>query len=160
MDMQYTDENGKNNYPVMGCYGIGVGRLAASICEAHHDEYGPVWPISIAPWEVQLCCLRADDEETKKTADSLYNSLQNDGIEVIYDDRSVRPGEMFSDADLIGAPIRVIASPRNLKESAVEITTRDKSVKELVPVEKAAEFIKDLRLKLFAEIDSHVENYK
>jgi len=160
MDMQYTDENGKNHYPVMGCYGIGVGRLAASICEAHHDEYGPVWPISIAPWEVQICCLRSDDEETKKTADSLYKSLQNDGVEVIYDDRSVRPGEMFSDADLIGAPIRVIASPRNLKESAVEITTRDKSVKEMVSVEKAAEYIKDLRLKLFAEIDSHVEDYK
>ena len=160
MDMQYTDENGKNHYPVMGCYGIGVGRLAASICEAHHDEYGPVWPISIAPWEVQVCCLRSDDEETRKTADSLYNSLQNDGIEVIYDDRKVRPGEMFSDADLIGAPIRVIASPRNLKEGAVEITTRDKSVKELVPVEKAEEFIKDLRFKLFAEIDSHVESYK
>ncbi len=66
---------------------------------------------------------------------------------------------MFSDADLIGAPIRVIASPRNLKESAVEITTRDKSVKEMVPVEKAAEYIKDLRLKLFAEIDSHVEKF-
>ncbi len=107
-----------------------------------------------------MCCLRSDDEETRKTADSLYNSLQNDGIEVIYDDRKVRPGEMFSDADLIGAPIRVIASPRNLKDGTVEITTRDKSVKELVPVEKAEEFIKDLRLKLFAEIDSHVESYK
>lgn len=160
MDMRYTDENGKTNYPVMGCYGIGIGRLAASICEECHDEYGPVWPITIAPWEVHICCLRADDEETKKTADSLYNSLLNDGIEVIYDDRKTRPGEMFSDADLIGVPIRVIVSPRNLKESCVEITTRDKSIKEMVPVEKAAGYIKDLRLKLFAEIESHVEAYK
>lgn len=159
MDMQYTDENGKSHYPVMGCYGIGVGRLAASICEAHHDEYGPVWPVSIAPWEVHICCLRADDEETKKTADGLYNSLLNDGIEVIYDDRKIRPGEMFSDADLIGAPVRVIVSPRNLKESSVEVTTRDKSVKEMVPVENAAEYIKELRSRLFAEIESHVENF-
>lgn len=160
MDMQYTDENGKSHYPIMGCYGIGVGRLAASICEAHHDEYGPVWPISIAPWEVQICCLRSDDEETKKTADNLYNSLLSDGIEVIYDDRSVRPGEMFSDADLIGAPIRVIVSPRNLKESSVEITTRDKSVKTMVLVDEAGEYIKNLRNQLFAKIEEQVEPYK
>lgn len=160
MDMQYTDENGKSHYPIMGCYGIGVGRLAASICEAHHDEYGPVWPISIAPWEVQICCLRSDDEETKKTADNLYNSLLSDGIEVIYDDRSVRPGEMFSDADLIGAPIRVIVSPRNLKESSVEITTRDKSVKTMVLVDEAGEYIKNLRNQLFAKIEERVEPYK
>lgn len=160
MDMQYTDENGKSHYPVMGCYGIGVGRLAASICEAHHDEYGPVWSISIAPWEVQICCLRSDDEETKKTADNLYNSLLSDGIEVIYDDRSVRPGEMFSDADLIGVPIRVIVSPRNLKESSVEITTRDKSIKAMVPLDEAEEYIKNLRTQLFASIEEHVEPYK
>lgn len=160
MDMQYTDENGKSHYPVMGCYGIGVGRLAASICEAHHDEYGPVWPISIAPWEVQICCLRSDDEETKKTADNLYNSLLSDGIEVIYDDRSVRPGEMFSDADLIGVPIRVIVSPRNLKESSVEITTRDKSIKAMVSLDEAEEYIKNLRTQLFASIEEHVEPYK
>lgn len=160
MDMQYTDENGKSHYTVMGCYGIGVGRLAASICEAHHDEYGPVWPISIAPWEVQICCLRSDDEETKKTADNLYNSLLSDGIEVIYDDRSVRPGEMFSDADLIGVPIRVIVSPRNLKESSVEITTRDKSIKAMVPLDEAEEYIKNLRTQLFASIEEHVEPYK
>ena len=160
MDMQYTDENGKSHYPVMGCYGIGVGRLAASICESHHDEYGPVWPISIAPWEVQICCLRSDDEETKKTADNLYNSLLSDGIEVIYDDRSVRPGEMFSDADLIGVPIRVIVSPRNLKESSVEITTRDKSIKAMVSLDEAEEYIKNLRTQLFASIEEHVEPYK
>ena len=105
--MTYTDENGELKNPIMGCYGIGVGRMAASICEAHHDEYGPIWPISIAPWEVEVCCLRADDEECKKVADDMYTGLQDAGIETIYDDRDVRPGAMFSDADLIGAPIRV-----------------------------------------------------
>lgn len=160
MNMQYTDENGESHYPIMGCYGIGVGRLAASVCEVHHDEYGPIWPISIAPWEVQICCLRADDEDTKQVADKLYKDLTDIGIEALYDDRQVRPGVMFSDADLIGVPIRVIISPRNLKESSVEITTRDKSIKTMVSVEEAVEYIKNLRLKLFADIESHVQDYK
>ena len=97
MNMTYTDENGELKNPIMGFYGIGVGRMAASICEAHHDEYGPIWPISIAPWEVEVCCLRADDEECKKVADDMYTGLQDAGIETIYDDRDVRPGAMFSD---------------------------------------------------------------
>ena len=158
--MQYTDENGELQTPIMGCYGIGIGRMAASICEAHHDEYGPIWPISIAPWEVQVCCLRVDDEETKSVADKLYQDLQNSDVEVLYDDRDIRPGAMFSDADLIGAPIRVVVSPRNLKESAVEITTRDKSVKEMVPVTEAIEFVKNLKAEMFAAIEAKVEPYK
>ncbi len=161
MGMTYTDENGKQQYPIMGCYGIGVGRLAASICEVCHDEYGPVWPITIAPWEIQLLCLRADDTEAKETADKLYADLQNAGMEVIYDDREgFRPGAMFSDADLIGAPIRVVVSPRNLKESCVEITTRDKSVKEMVPLENALEYISGLRQKLYGQIWEKVEDYR
>lgn len=160
MNMQYTDEKGELHYPIMGCYGIGVGRLAASICEAHHDEYGPVWPISIAPWEVQVCCLRVDDEETKKVSDDIYQKLLDAGIDVIYDDRDVRPGAMFSDADLIGAPIRVVVSPRNLKESCVELASRDKSVKDMVPVEEAFNVILKLRKKLFDDINEKVEAYK
>ena len=159
MHMQYTDENGELQTPIMGCYGIGVGRMAASICEAHHDEYGPIWPISIAPWEVEVCCLRVDDEETKSVADKLYQDLQKDDVEVLYDDRDIRPGAMFSDADLIGAPIRVVVSPRNLKEGVVEITTRDKSVQEKISVADALAYVKNLKAKLFAEIESKVEAY-
>lgn len=70
MNMTYLDKDGNAQYPIMGCYGIGVGRLAASVCEAHHDEYGPIWPMSIAPWQVHLCCLRSDDENAKSFADS------------------------------------------------------------------------------------------
>ncbi len=65
--------------PIMGCYGIGVGRLAAAVCEAHHDEYGPIWPKSIAPWQVHLCAVRADNEEVRKFADDLYEKLQEMG---------------------------------------------------------------------------------
>ncbi len=160
MHMTYTDENGEAKTPIMGCYGIGVGRLAASICEAHHDDYGPIWPITIAPWEVEVCCLRADDEETKAVSDKLYADLTAAGVDVIYDDRAdVRPGAMFADADLIGAPIRAVVSPRNLKESCVELSTRDKSVKEMVPVDEIFETILTLKKKLTDDILSKVETY-
>ena len=128
MEMKYTDENDDIQIPIMGCYGIGVGRLAASVCEARRDENGPIWPMSIAPWQVHICCLRADDEKTKAYADELYEEMQKRGIEVIYDDRVVSAGVMFSEADLLGVPLRVIVSPRNMEEECCEITSRDKSV--------------------------------
>ena len=144
MGMQYLDSEGNLQYPIMGCYGIGVGRLAASVCEAHHDEYGPIWPMSIAPWHVQVCCLRADDEECKGVSDSLYQQMLDERMEVIYDDRNIRPGAMFSDADLLGVPVRVIVSPRNLKEGVCEIVTRDKSISLKVETEKVIETVKGI----------------
>ena len=135
MGMKYLDKDSKEKYPIMGCYGIGVGRLAASVCEAHHDEYGPIWPMTIAPWQVHLCCVRPDNEEIKNYSDGLYEQLQNAGIEVLYDDRKVSAGVMFSDADLMGIPVRIIASPRNMKEGCCEVVTRDKSVREKVALE-------------------------
>ncbi len=152
MDMKYLDENGQSHHPIMGCYGIGVGRLAASVCEAHHDEYGPIWPISIAPWQVHLCCIRSDNPEAKQFADGLYNSLQRQGIEVIYDDRQVSAGFMFSDADLLGVPIRVVVSPRNLKEDCCEISLRDKSFSNKVPTAEIETAIKELITKLEAQL--------
>lgn len=127
MNMTYIDSNGETQYPIMGCYGIGVGRLAASICEAHHDDYGPIWPLAVAPWQVHLCAVRADDAQVKAYADRLYEELQGKGVEVLYDDRRVSAGVMFSDADLIGVPFRVTVSPRNMKQNMVEIVSRDKS---------------------------------
>ena len=144
MGMQYLDREGNLQYPIMGCYGIGVGRLAASVCEAHHDDYGPIWPMSIAPWHVQICCIRSDDAECKGVADSLYEKMMADRMEVIYDDRNIRPGAMFSDADLLGVPVRVIVSPRNLKEGVCEIVTRDKTVNMTVEVDKVIETVKGM----------------
>lgn len=141
MNMTYTDSEGNILNPIMGCYGIGVGRLAASICEAHHDDYGPIWPISIAPWQVHICAVRADDSEVKAYADNLYNTLTEKGIEVIYDDRNVSAGVMFSDADLLGVPFRVIVSPRNMKGGIVEIASRDKSLKTSATLDTAVDEI-------------------
>lgn len=144
MNMTFIDDKGEVRYPIMGCYGIGIGRLAASVCEAHHDEYGPIWPMSIAPWQVHICCLRADDQETKNVADNIYENLLNENVEVIYDDREVRAGVMFSDADLLGVPIRIIISPRNIKESCVEIITRDKTIQRKVGFDEVISVIKEL----------------
>jgi len=148
MNMRYSDEQGELHHPVMGCYGIGVQRLAASVCEKYHDEKGPIWPISIAPWQIHLCCLRSDDAEAKGFADKLYDDLLKNKIETIYDDRQVSVGVMFSDADLVGVPIRVVVSPRNMKENCCEITTRDKSVNEKIEPDKVMDFIKDLISRL------------
>lgn len=146
MNMTYTDSDGKTQYPIMGCYGIGVGRLAASICEAHHDDKGPIWPLSVAPWQVHLCAVRSDNPDVKAAADKLYEELQRQGVEVIYDDRQVSAGVMFSDADLLGVPYRVIVSPRNLKQSIVEIVSRDKNLLVNVPLDAAPNEIVTLLL--------------
>ncbi len=151
MGMQYTDAEGNLQYPIMGCYGIGVGRLAASVCEAHHDDYGPIWPMAIAPWQVQICCLRADDEETKAASDKLYDEMQADKLEVLYDDRNIRPGAMFSDADLIGVPVRVIVSPRNLKDGVCEVVTRDKQISEKVAPADVIPLVKKIIAERLAE---------
>ena len=141
MNMTYVDSDGTLKNPIMGCYGIGVGRLAASICEAHHDDYGPIWPMSIAPWHVQICSLRADDEQVRETSQALYDELTKRGIEVLWDDRPVSAGVMFSDADLFGVPLRVVISPKGLKNGTIEIASRDKSMQEKKPVAEAGDFI-------------------
>lgn len=144
MDMTFIDAEGNTQYPIMGCYGIGVGRLAAAICEAHHDDHGPIWPMSVAPWQVHLCAVRADHAEVKAYADTLYQTLQDNGVEVLYDDRAVRAGVMFSDADLLGVPLRVIVSPRNVEQNIVEVVSRDKRLSCTLDMPCAAEEIQKI----------------
>ncbi len=137
MDMNFLDVEGSAKTPLMGVYSLDLLRVAALVCENSHDDYGPMWPMTIAPWKVQVCCLRCDDEACRTYADELYDKLTNSGIEVLYDDRKVRPGSMFSDADLFGCPLRVVVSPRNMKESCVEISSRDKSYQHKPSLEEA-----------------------
>ena len=156
MGMTYDDEKGNRVNLIMGCYGIGVGRLMASVCEEHHDQYGPVWPISIAPWEIEICALRADQAHVKEEANKLYKSLMDEGYEVLFDDRTVSAGFMFSDADLLGSPVRIVISPKTLDRGVVEIVTRDKTIKEDVPLECAMQRTKEIVAELYARINSHV----
>ena len=157
MDMTYIDEEGNSKYPIMGCYGIGIGRMAACICEALHDDKGPIWPITVAPWQVHLCCMRVDNADCKEMADYIYNELQSQGVEVIYDDRDVRAGFMFNDADLLGVPVRVTVGPKALKEGEVELSTRDKRVNTRVKKEDIISEINKLMDSLYAEINEKVQ---
>ena len=142
MNMKYTDKDGSSKTPIMGCYGIGVGRLMASVLEVSRDDYGPIWPISIAPWQVHICAIRLDDEKTKEVAEGLYQSLTKQGYEVVYDDRNNSAGFQFADADLLGVPVRVVVSPKNLAEGVVELKSRDKKINEKVKLEELEEKVK------------------
>ncbi len=124
MGMTYLDEQGKSATPIMGCYGIGIGRLISSVIEAHHDTFGPLWPVSIAPWQVHINALQHEKPQCRTWADEIYNELLEQGIEVVYDDRNERPGAQFADADLIGAPLRIIVSPKNCAQNVVELKRR------------------------------------
>ncbi len=144
MGMTYLDADGEAKNPIMGCYGIGIGRLCASICQESHDDYGPIWPMSIAPWQVEVCNLRCDDAVVSAAADRLYEALQSAGIEVLYDDRNIRPGAMFADADLFGIPVRAVVSPKTCERGVVEVSLRDKSWKGEFPIAEAAEKIAEI----------------
>ncbi len=137
----FLDENGRSKAAVMGCYGIGVGRLLAAIVEYSHDEKGIVWPMIVAPYQVHLCSLNPDKGEVGKRSEELYQALVSQGIEVLYDDRPASPGVKFNDADLIGVPLRVTVSPRGLSAGNVEVKWRANEGSELLSLQEAAETI-------------------
>jgi len=132
----YLDANGESKPIVMGSYGIGSGRVTATIAEQHHDDKGLVWPASVAPYHVSLVSIYTDtDNAPAEAADRLYVDLQAAGIEVLYDDRAERAGVKFNDADLIGCPVRVSVSARTLANGQAEIKPRNASEAIFVPLE-------------------------
>jgi prolyl-tRNA synthetase len=148
MRAEFTDEKGETRPVVMGTYGIGVGRTMASAVEQHHDADGIVWPLALAPFEVEIVSLNPADDSVRKEADSLYESLRGAGVEVFYDDRDERPGVKFKDADLIGFPIRVNVGGRALKEGRVEVVTRRDRKVRAVPVADGKSAILEARAEL------------
>lgn len=124
MGCDFLDKNGKSHPMTMGCYGIGVGRAMAAVIEQANDRFGPIWPITIAPYEVHLCALNYHQDDVRCAADRIYHDLTASGIEVLYDDRGEKAGFMFNDADLIGIPCRLIVSPRTLAAGKVEFKRR------------------------------------
>lgn len=132
----FVDKNGQKKPIVMGCYGIGVGRLMASIVEFYHDEKGILWPKEVAPYNVYLIGIMNNDTIIKRKAEEIYEILQKVGVEILYDDREeVSAGEKFADADLIGCPVRIVVSEKTLKEEAVEMKLRTKEKSELVKLD-------------------------
>jgi prolyl-tRNA synthetase len=137
----YLDEKGTEKPIIMGSYGIGPARIAASAIEQNNDKDGIVWPKSIAPFDVEILPLNMKDANTAETAERLYNDLTEKGFEVLMDDRDERAGVKFKDADLIGIPTQIILGERNIKEGLVEI--KDRKTKEVVRV-KVEEVVKVL----------------
>ncbi len=134
----FVDAEGVSRPIVMGCYGIGVGRLLAAAIEQNHDAKGALLPIAIAPYHVYLCPLYMENARVVKTAEKLYDELVAGGIEVLYDDRAESPGVKFNDADLLGIPLRVTISPRSLEKGGVEVKWRTEKVAQLLSLENAA----------------------
>ncbi len=117
----------------MGCYGIGLPRLLSTIVEVHHDEKGIIWPREVAPFQVHLISLPSTEpRKVEKAAEKLHKDLQKKGVEVLYDDRAKSPGEKFTDADLIGIPIRLVVSERTLAKDSVEVKKRSEKKIKLV----------------------------
>ena len=135
MGCSYLDQQGKSQPMVMGCYGIGVTRLLGAAIEQGHDERGIIWPISMAPFEVVICPMNYDKSEAvKATADQLHEQLLTAGIDVVLDDRGERPGAMFADWELIGAPFRVVIGERGLADSLVEFKGRTDAESQNIPI--------------------------
>jgi prolyl-tRNA synthetase len=143
-EASFVDEKGASRPIVMGCYGLGLGRLMAAVVELNHDDRGIVWPVSVAPYHVYLCPLYKEGSPVAEVGDKLYNDLENAGIEVLFDDREESPGVKFNDADLLGIPFRVTVSPRTLEKNGVELKKRSQKESEIVPLSEISARLKML----------------
>jgi len=143
MNATVLNENGKAQFMQMGCYGIGITRVVAACIEQNFDDKGIMWPLALAPFEIALIPLNYEKSEAVRTAtDKLYNELKMAGIDVIMDDRAMRPGVKFADAELIGLPHRVVIGDRGLDSGTLEYRDRRAEANEDMPLEGALDFIK------------------
>ncbi|MBW6440867.1 prolyl-tRNA synthetase [Patescibacteria group bacterium] len=141
-NFKFSDENGKENVVMMGCYGMGPSRLMGTIVELLNDEKGIIWPKSVAPYQVHLVYL-GDDKVVLKEAEKIYESLQKEKIEVLYDDRNESAGVKFKDSDLIGVPLRIVVSNKTLKNDSVEIKKRNDTGFEMIMTSELVDYIRE-----------------
>ncbi|MBN1526965.1 MAG: proline--tRNA ligase [Candidatus Omnitrophica bacterium] len=144
---KFLDKDGKERPAIMGCYGIGVNRIAAGLIETSSDKDGIIWPASIAPYEVVVIALNVDNEQVKKTSEEIYTQLAAARYDVIYDDRKESAGKKFKDSDLIGFPVQVIVGERNLKNGAVEVKLRKTGERKEVPVKDVTAYFASILKK-------------
>ncbi len=149
----FLDRNGQETPFVMGCYGIGIGRIVAAAIEQSHDENGIIFPISISPFEVTILPLEMHEAHVREVAENLCQQLSDLGLTVFIDDRDERPGFKLKDADLLGIPVRVTVSLRTLKKDAIEIKIRSKPDLRLIPVDKAPKAVKEVVQVLYDSLN-------
>jgi len=156
----FQDADGDEKPVVMGSYGIGSGRLLASVAEEYNDKYGLIMPITIAPYEVHLVELvggKGESEDVQNAAVKLYQDLVQAGVEVLFDDRDESPGVKFNDADLIGIPLRLTVGSRVLKEGGIEAKIRYETEKQLIPIDEAVQKVKEIIQEMYAEVEQNLE---
>jgi prolyl-tRNA synthetase len=142
MGAKVLDQNGREQPMLMGCYGIGVSRIVAAAIEQNHDEKGLLWPAAIAPFQIVLMALNSKKSaEVRSFANALYASLQEAGIEVLYDDREIRPGVMFADADLLGIPHQIVVGERGLGNGIVEYRQRKTGDSREIQLDEVLDFV-------------------
>ena len=142
MNAMYRSEEETDEYIQLGCYEIGTERLTATIIEQNFDADGIVWPLSVAPFEVEIIPVNLKNEDVVNTAERIYKELKLMGVDVLIDDRDARPGTKFKDSDLIGIPVRITVG-RDLKEGLVEMKFRNSEERELISAVDAAEIVRD-----------------
>ncbi len=153
MGMTVLNEKGEAVNPIMGCYGIGVGRAIAAIAQESNDKAGLILPITVAPYKVHICPLRIDDQNVREKAFALYDALMKKGVNVLLDDReNVSNGVKFADADLMGMPIRVVVSPRGLQNDEIEVTDRATLSADKVKYEDALSYIDAMMARKYEEL--------
>jgi prolyl-tRNA synthetase len=141
MNATYLDKNGKEQYMVMGCYGIGIGRTVAAAIEQNHDENGIIWPMSMSPYHVIITPVNVNNEGIKKISEDLYKTLLEKGIEVILDDRDERAGVKFKDADLIGIPLRITIGQKSLSSGKIEVKLRRSGEVKILAIDRVEDFV-------------------
>jgi len=141
---RYLDEQGREQPIWMGSYGIGPARIVAAAIEQFHDEQGIAWPRSVAPFDVELVTLGREGEEARRVADALYDDLREEGLDVLYDDREASAGEKFTDAELLGCPLRLTVGKRSVEAGEVEAQVRRGRETRSLPLEDAAVAAADL----------------
>lgn len=153
MKCEYLDKDGKAHPMIMGCYGIGIGRTMAALVEDSHDDYGPVWPMSVTPYHVHICAITPDKDNVMEVAEQFYEELRKLGVEVLFDDRGEKAGSMFSDADLLGIPFRAVISPKSIAAGGIEFRLRGSRDSEMLSLENAAGIIA-------AKVSDELDRYK
>jgi len=139
----FLDENGKEKTIIMGCYGIGINRILASLIESSHDEFGIKWPVSLSPFEAVVMPLKTNDEEVVAEAERIYRGLKDAGVDVIIDDREKSAGVKFKDAELIGFPYQVVIGKKSLEEGKIEVKDRQSGEKAFVEKDSIVEYVTD-----------------